>query len=32
LTVVGPMIQKAIEMAKLNQEIIALEAAWASAT
>jgi hypothetical protein len=31
LTVVGPMIQKAIEMAKLNQEIIALEAAWASA-
>jgi hypothetical protein len=25
------MIQKAIEMAKLNQEIIALEAAWASA-
>jgi hypothetical protein len=30
LTVVGPMIQKAIELAKLNQEIIALETAWAS--
>jgi hypothetical protein len=31
LTVVGPMIQAAIQMAKLDQEIIALEASWASA-
>jgi hypothetical protein len=28
LTVVGPMIEYAIEMAKLNQEITALEATW----
>jgi hypothetical protein len=31
LTVVGPMIQAAIQMAKLDQEITALEASWALA-